>query len=237
MADINETIAVLLQKTEANGASEAEAEGAMRLAKKLMSKHGVTLEDIYQKTDAAVDFATMRMSFARTKSLLDKFLAADIAKFCDCEAVANRHRIDGKIYWEVVFFGYRVDVELANYIYKVCGAALDGEWDKYKVTLPSGDRAKRRVTFMLGMIDRLTERLEVVEEETPKTGTDLIVLKNQLVTVAFETSFPGAKASNAVVKYNDDHRVYADGYAAGDNVRFNREVGQPRSSGRITVQE
>lgn len=233
MTDINETIAVLLQKTEANGASEAEAEGAMRLAKKLMEKHGVKLEDIVNKTDAAVDFATMRMSFARTKSLLDKFLAADIAKFCDCEAVANRQRINGKIYWEVVFFGYRVDVELANYIYKVCSSALDGEWDKYKVTLPRGSRAKRRVTFLLGMIDRLVERLEVVEEESPKTGTDLIVLKNQLVTMAFESAFPGAKESFAVVKYNDDQRVYTDGYAAGDTVRFHREMEHPRGKALI----
>jgi hypothetical protein len=233
---IRAKISALLKKTESNGATEAEASAAMAIAAKLMSEHGVTMNDIKDNTETARDFTKMRVNEgSKNLSVIDKFVAVAIASYTDTK-VWNSKEFDGfkfgkkntkaKYVSRVMFYGYSVDVELANYIYKICSSAVDTEWLKYSRTIPAGVRAKARITFQLGMAMRLRERLltmkKTIIEET--NGRELVVLKKELVETAFKNENADLKKNRMAKTSYRPGQVFEDGKKAGDAVRFNREV-------------
>lgn len=230
-------IAALLKKTEANGASEAEAATAMGVASKLMAEYGVTLNDIHENNATARDFIKRRFNEgSKNLSVIDKFVAVAISVYTDTKAW-NSKEFDGfkagvkkaKVKYEsnLMFYGYSVDVELAYYIYKICESAVDTEWKKFSVSLPKGARGAARITFQLGMALRLRDRLVSMKqtnvEET--NGKSLVVLKSQMVKAAFEEEINPKfkKTNNQGVKYLKN-QVFNAGKEAGDRVQFNRVV-------------
>lgn len=234
---IRAKISALLKKTEANGASEAEANSAMAIASKLMAEHGVTINDIKENTAAARDFTKRKVNpGAKNLSVVDKFVATAIGVYTDTK-VWNAKGFDGfkmgktkmkpKFSSSLMFYGYSVDVELAEYIYKICDSAVETEWKKFSRTVPAGTRAKARVTFQLGMTLRLRDRLLEMKNTNVKesNGNALVVLKKQLVETAFKNDVNSkpSNAGTATVKYTPGNAFEA-GKKAGDSVRFNREV-------------
>lgn len=234
---IRAKISALLKKTEANGASESEAAAAMAIASKLMAEHGVTMSDIKENTAAARDFSKRHVNKgAKNLSVVDKFVATAIATYTDTK-VWNSKGFDGfkmgktkmkaKYSSNLMFYGYSVDVELAEYIYKICDSAVETEWKKFSRTVPAGSRAKARVTFQLGMALRLRDRL--LEMKTTNiqesNGTALVVLKKQLVETSFKNDMNMKldKGGTAKVTYRPG-KTFEAGKNAAENVRFNREV-------------
>lgn len=227
-------IAALLSKTEANGASEAEAATAMNVAAKLMAEYGVTLNDIRDNNAAARDFIKRHFNAgSKNLSVVDKFVAMAISVYTDTK-VWNSKEFDGlkagsaaKYKSNLMFYGYSVDVELAYYIYKICDSAVENEWKKFSVSLPKGARGGARITFQLGMALRLRDRLISMKrtnvEET--NGTSLVVIKSQMVNAAFEEEINPKfkKSNNQGVKYRKN-QVFEAGKKAGDSVQFNRAV-------------
>lgn len=226
---IHDKIAALLARSESRGNTEAEAEEAMRTARKLMRKHGITAEDVANRSDACLDFAERTVRTGTELSILEKILLRPIAEFTETRFYAVQ-KPDSDIF-DIRFFGYRVDTELADYVYMQCKQSVNAEWHKYKVRLPKGDQAKARFTFTAGMALRLKERLEELTQKDESTGTDLIVLKNQLVLAAMQATGKTPKQENMVVKYDPSVPAFYDGHAAGDSVRFHREVADPASRG------
>lgn len=234
---IRAKISALLKKTEANGASEAEANSAMAIASKLMAEHGVTINDIKENTAAARDFTKRKVNpGAKNLSVVDKFVATAIGIYTDTK-VWNSKGFDGfkmgktkmkvKYTSNIMFYGYSVDVELAEYIYKICDLAVETEWKKFSRTVPAGTRAKARVTFQLGMTLRLRDRLLEMKNANVKesNGNALVVLKKQLVESSFKNDVTSklSSAGTAKVKYTPG-QAFDAGKKAADGVRFNREV-------------
>jgi hypothetical protein len=234
---IRAKISALMKKTEANGASEAEAASAMTIASKLMAEHGVTLADIKENTAAARDFSRRHVNEgAKNLSVVDKFVAVAIAGYTDTK-VWNSKGFDGfkmgkknskpKYTSNIMFYGYSVDVELAEYIYKICDAAVELEWKKFSRTVAAGARAKARTTFQLGMSIRLRDRLIDMKKVNidESNGKSLVVLKNQLVETSFKNDVTAnlGKGGGASVTYRKGSAFEA-GKKAAESVRFNREV-------------
>jgi hypothetical protein len=234
---IRDKISALLKKTKANGATEAEAAAAMAIASKLMNEHGVTLADIKENTAAARDFSKIHVNKgAKNLSIVDKFVATAIARYTDTK-VWNSREFDGfkkgkkqtkvKYAAHLMFYGYSVDVELAEYIYKICDIAIETEWKKFSMTVAPGSRAKARISFQLGMATRLRDRLnEMKKQNTEETnGASLIILKTQLVETSFKEEITKdlSKSTTTVVKYRPGSAFEA-GKQAAETVRFNREV-------------
>jgi len=232
-------IAALVAKTTANGASEAEAVNAMAIAEKLMREHGVTLEDIKNDTEAAHDFIKRKFNSGVKLTIMDKFVASAIGRYTDCK-VWNGVQYGGsvrtprsktgykaKYMANVMFFGYTVDVELAEYIYKTCESAMETEWKRFSALLCVGSRKEERKNFMLGMALRLKDRLDYMKvqniENSGSTGTELMVLKSQLVAAAAKKEHGKLNNRKPVTTYRDND-AFGAGQAAADNVRFNREV-------------
>ena len=83
---------------------------------------------------------------------------------------------------------------------------------------------KARTAFQVGIALRLKERLIDLMNKDESTGTDLIVLKNQLVVAAFAAA-GASKQETMVVEYDPSVQAFHDGIEAGDSVKFHREVG------------
>lgn len=233
-------IAALLKKTEANGASESEASAAMAIASKLMAEHGVTLEDIKSNSKAAHDFIKRRFNDGKKLSTLDTIVSTAIARYTDTK-VWNSKEFAGfkqgrtskgnhrtKTESNLMFYGYAVDVELAEYIYKVCDIAMESEWNRFAIRVPQGSRKQVRSSFMIGMAVRLRDRLKEMKNETTihTNSTDLVILKGQLVEAAAKEELKlnlksGYASSNPK---NFSMNAFDAGKKAGDLVRFNREV-------------
>lgn len=233
-------IEALLKKTEANGASEHEAQFAMLKAQQLMEEHGISLEDLSHGVKQS-DFIRRKFSDGKKLSILDRYVAASIARYTDTKVwndlefagYKNGRTVNGKrrinTTSNLTFYGFAVDVELAHYIYKVCDAAMETEWKTFSVGLPTGQRKAARSSFMLGMAVRLRTRLTDLKQQNVQKTSDrnqLVVLKNQLVERAAKEELnlghmkKGYSSSPSVVNGN----AYYAGQEAADRVRFNREV-------------
>lgn len=228
--NIRKKITALLKKNEENGSTEDEAIAAMAFAKKLMEEHGITLDDIKNNNEAATDFDEKTVTDSR-KNLheVDLYgILVNIAKFTD----THTHIVRGKNGANVYFFGYRSDIELAEYLREVCKRALETEWTKYvQNNYIQGHKRTARKSFMIGMSVRVSQRLKDMKEEyiNETTGTELVVLKNQLVTKAFADKNMKLKSANRTTFRKDNN--YNSGYKAGDNVQLSKSMAKNVSTG------
>lgn len=236
---IRTKIAALLAKNTANGATEAEAEMAMARAQQMMDEYGVTIDDITSQNVKTTDFILRRFNDGIKLSVLDSYVASAIGRYTDTK-VWNDLRFTGwksgrtkngkarrKTSSNLMFYGFAVDVELAEYIYKMCENAMETEWKIFSGALPVGARKTARKSFMIGMGVRLRERLDALKAQNVakvETRGQLVVIKRELVERAARDELDIGK-----LKYSgSSSKVYADafaaGKAAGEKVRFNREV-------------
>ena len=229
--NVRTKIAALMSKTKANGATEAEANAAMAIASKLMAEYGVTLESLKQNPSSKQDFTLRRFNDGVNLSVLDKFVATAIAKYTDTKAWNELKPMYSdykrKTEANVMFYGYSVDVELAEYIYNVCKYAMETEWKKYSIKLPKGYRKAARTSFMLGMAVRLRDRLIELKAENVahSGGSALVVVKTDLIekSIREDLKVGDLKGSNSSTRYRSG-RAFNDGKEAGNRVKFNRSV-------------
>lgn len=228
---ISKKISALLEKNSENGATEDEANAAMKIATKLMTEHGITMEDIQKNTAAANDFQEKIINENRKKlHEVDLYgILNAIAKFTDTHVhIERKVKVNSSVY----FFGYRSDIELAEYLREVCKRALETEWNKYVMNnVLDGHKRTHRKNFMIGMSQRISERLrDMKQEHTDETkGTQLVVVKNQLVTKAFAEKNIKLKKPQSTTFTMDDS--YGAGKLAGNNVSLNKSMADRVSKG------
>jgi hypothetical protein len=238
---IKEKIMSLMSKTTENGASEAEANSAMIIAIKLSEQYGINMENIKQRTVSGEFVLRKFNEGAKNLSVVAKNLPWSIAYFTDTKTFVSTSqtgrgggfkRAKKKTEKSAMFYGYSVDVELAEYIYKVCERAVHQEWLNFAKRGVVGERAHKRVDFQVGMCLRLCERLEALKKSnTAKTnGTELVLLKTEIIQRAFEENVAKelAPAKESVTKYKDSF-AYIAGMMAADSVDFMKQMesGEP----------
>lgn len=224
---IKAKIAALLSKNAANGASEAEAMAAFKIAQKLMLEHGVTEADIMENNSAAKDFLREVLRDGR-KNLheCDIYCAMSIAEFCDVKVWQSKE-YRGNIKTGVVlnYFGYSADVETAKYIREIVFRAMEWEWAKYSNSLTNvGHKRSIRKSFLVGMANRINQRLRDLKSETRASGgTSLIILKNQMVTEEYVRQVNIHLKKGAATKITiKDSGAYVAGQNAGNRVSLSR---------------
>ena len=222
ISKISEKITALLKRNTTNGASEAEAIAAMGHASRLMEEHGITLEDIRKGTIESTDFIQKHVNEGEKQlNVFDKLVCPAIARYTDTKVWNDKATRNVS---KLMFFGYRVDVELAEYIREVCERAAVTEWKKFSRDLPVGSRHAQRKSFLAGMAIRLSDRLvELKTENIQKNdGRQLVVVKTDLVRRAFEEK-KMRMSSGGAIRYSANN-AFSAGKAAAENVRFNRAV-------------
>ena len=239
--DLLNRMRALSAKTVANGCTEAEAASAADLLGRLLDRYGFDLSDLEAKKEPI----TEKTVFGDNKRLGEIVWAIKaIGEYCDVVAWQTSQKAMGQMRECLKFFGRESDCEGATYLTHLCYTALKSGWDDYmknNITLPdarttqqrwnnSNALQKMRISFQRGMAMRLASRLNVMKTErnartdqaTGKTGYDLVVVKNQVVTEAFAKT--GIKLNTSKTRKAADAHMNA-GWEAGANVPLNPGIG------------
>lgn len=224
--DIHEKILQLRKIVPENGATEAEAITALELANKLMSKYGVTEEEL-----RGVEFKRDMKSGSYTDGIkqqdaASKLCSTTIAAFCEVQC-----------WWEVrssstKFFGLNGDVEMAEFLMILISRSVKRSWKDFLIA-GEFDRSvshhKRYWSFHYGFGDRINKKLrEMIDARQPKTGatgTDLVIMKSDLILRAMSEMLPNLdlrETSSRATKLNGSD--YLRGQLAGDKVNLNRPI-------------
>lgn len=229
----------LAAMTTERGASEAEATRAAELLAKMMSEHNIGRDEIQLKLDAqgciTDGLAMMEASYAEWKGL-----PGAISALFECRAFFDRKMEDPLDLGELQpiiylqFFGFPADVIAATALLGICVTAVNTESSAWKPTVGTRRTNARVQDFRLGMIHRLTQRIqELAKPPVQATGTGLIVLKNQLVRDAMRQAHPDLGHAGAGLRPRDA-ASYAAGQSAGDRISIARHhlTGQRQLPGR-----
>lgn len=196
-----------------------------------MSDYGITIEDV--KNSKKEDFnETIVNEGRRNLHEVDLYgVSKEIANFTDTEVYSMKK--EGKRV--IVFFGYENDISLAEYLRDVCQRAMETEWKKYsKNNQLSGHKRTHRKNFLIGMSNRICERLQEIKNQhiNETTGTELVVAKSQFVKEALKEKNIIIKNKSKKTYYNSDESFSA-GNDAGKNVNLNNPIEQTKNTEAI----
>jgi hypothetical protein len=205
-----------LQKmTQANDCSEAEAAFAAERIAAIMAEHQLTQDELSLKEDAAHCVMDDFLLFGQ--SVGDWYIIQQsIARLYVCKAWQRSVRLEeipelgfSHPVRPFRFYGLPYDVVACISTMSICYTAVATECEKQK---------RKAHDFGFGMITRLAQRIDELKPKF-KTGTGLMVLKDQLVTDAFAKE--GIRLRTTHAKARDvDQAAFAKGFAAGDHVNI-----------------
>ncbi len=223
-------IRALQAKTVQNGCTEAEAYAAADLAARLIDKFGFEESD-FEAPDLELSQDTSFTGDLILGGVL--YTCPALFEYCDVRGFTTKM---GKKR-TLTIFGKDTDVLLCRYLLDVFSAAIAYEWAEYLRAVPKAGRiagnSKLRKSFKLGMGTRISERLREMksvrnartdEGGSGRTGKDLVVVKDALVTEAFSKKYPhlrpGRKTHSEV-----SYAAYAAGLEAGNRVQIMTGIG------------
>lgn len=187
-------IKALLNRTIENGASLFEAETALNKATKLISKHHISEFEL-KNCSTKENCEEIKIKFTRRSNHI-KDLFSEVAKTFECEYCYTSSY--------GIFFGYKTDLTIAEYIFNFCIETLENEIKQYKKTLDYKDDievfAPNQVinSFIGGFVNQISKKLKNLKQEKEKTvemstGTNLICLKSQAVAKSFNLAHNDVK--------------------------------------------
>jgi hypothetical protein len=226
--ELLDKIAALLEMTEKNGCTEAEAENAADKAQVLMDKYGLSISDLKaaSPTDICGSEAT---HLGKRRAHEVQYCCYMIATFTQTMSWFRRSSTEIHIH----FFGIKNDVSIATYLFKTIRQAMDFEWSAWchanrDFTYSSPQTARKQ--FMTGMASRINTRLKTLVNERAahaSEGNDcraLVVLKDQIVTKAFSELNLKFRTSRRRSRTDRTTAAFAAGSAAGARVSFNQTL-------------
>jgi hypothetical protein len=258
-ASILARMKALSQRTTANGCTEAEALHATQKLGELADRYGFSMEDVAETEREPIGEETW---FADSKQLGPvSSCALAIAAFCDCKVWCSWRYVEmmGETMQHVVYFGRESDGMIATYLTHLFHTAIKNSWAEFCAAHSGKDMRPRRKSFMVGMTNRISERLydmkaarnvrvyepeedaaeasgqESVAEATGKsrkTGNDLAVVKNAEVEAAFALLGMRLKVTRGR-KFKSNYEAYAAGREAGDRVGIHAGITHGSSQARI----
>lgn len=217
--DIKARILKLSRMTVENGCSEQEALSAAQKMAKLLDENGLAMSDLkaYENKTSKPDLEQGVYEDGRKNRHEINFCINAIAKFFDCVAYSSKNPFTKETSYK--FFGFAADVAAAIELTKAIAQAMESDYDRWYVAnksqYPHDHGRTLRKSFMIGFAQRIIERLkEFKSNRNVSTGTALIVLKNQIVTQAFEEANSNVTFKKSTTKYNPNG-AHAAGYEAG----------------------
>ena len=218
---ILERIQKLSERTTDRGFTENEAMVAAGMLAKMLAEHGLSMSDIQIRERD--DCEQGEIATGRKRDHEIRYCLLAIANFTDCRSWRSR-RHDGSHY---VFFGFPEDVMAAKSLYHTIFNAMQAESVRFARENPGRGKAGGH-SFRLGMASRVAKRLNEMKREQDtetkaETGRELVVVKAQVVSKAFDSLGirlgSGSRGSGA-----RDGAAYQAGQAAGSRVSFSKSL-------------
>ena len=228
----------LMEKTVANGCTEAEATAAARLAGDMLNKYQLSLSDIKIREEACKQ-ADIRTSTKDGGPMFWIILA--IANYTDTKSWRSTGA--GPLGTAMFrYFGLETDVIVANYLHEMIERAMLYAWEDHRKALDgyttmTGPRKNAiKNGFHAGFANRMSARLDEMKKaqrqsNMESTGRDLVVVKGAIVDEEFAKlglRFKDSKQRNIKMSAS----AYVAGSAAADKVALNPGVKGERT-GRL----
>jgi hypothetical protein len=226
MADRNaiiEKIKALLNKTTANGATEAEMMSALDKASAMMDAYDITDADVQDAKDEPA------MLHADPPDLKDPHkikwrLSYAVGDFCGVQIYRSRRETGLKCIGmpsDVQFAMWLLDT-LADFVFEELMAHLIG---------CLAPRSERRIiirSFTVACCDRISDRLLalVKRSEAARTsnGRELVIVKDAAIKAFMKDNNIRLRTCSGYSPSNVDAAAQAAGHAAGDRASFGRPV-------------
>jgi len=178
----------LMKRTRENGASEAEVESAMAVARKLMDEHNVAMEEVLGRQvaggQATIEVTEEEVRSTTTVRIFERYLMDVVCGICD---VKWFQRVDRQKFGKTTklthyfFYGMKQDVFAAKLLFlellitvRVMAVA--------KIGSGGGKLQMRRNTycdgFCAGLSCKASQLKEQSRRDTPTTGTSLVLRKD-----------------------------------------------------------
>lgn len=226
--------ASLMAKANDPAASEAEANLCMQKAMDLMSKYGLTLDDI--TGDQAEQIASSRTPWVSGRPGGAMFYVQNaIAAFTNTR-VSFRGTVSRGTSME--YHGYGAERDLAVWLHAHILNAIKVQSAAYNPAARSASiRARDRKSFAIYMARRIAARLyalaETLDDEGRGTGTEVMVIKNQKL----DEHFNDLGLQTAINRKQKLYREGADaGIKAGDQISLHRPISERSGPLQITAQ-
>lgn len=230
---IIEKIRNLRAKAADAAATEAEAEQAAAMAARLLAKYDINECDLQQTDSSNRGTVGAYQTHKNSLHVTLVYCAIGIAELTETKAYKTGGRLN--------FVGTGPDVEMGLYLAEMIRGAADRAWKTYRINTMQGARSasdmnRRRRSFLMGFGVRLNERLKELAEERKAsrgTGTDLVVVKDEIIKSVLEQAGIKLRAARArSSRVNSDS--FGAGRAAGGQVNLNRPLkGGGAGSARI----
>jgi hypothetical protein len=220
----------LMEKTVANGCTEAEATAAAQAASNLLNKYQMSLTDIKIKGEECVDFGIN--TGVKDGGPMNAVCVA-IAYFTDTKVRVMYGAGPLKTATHQ-FFGLETDTIVAGYIYDIIFRAMLYGWEDYRVgyegytQLPGSMKGKVKNGYQRGFATRISQKLREMKDAQRKdnihsSGRDLVVVKGAVVDEEYaklNLKLKHAKAKNTAV----DHAAYYAGLNDAEKLALNPGV-------------
>ncbi len=225
-------IQALLNKTTANGASEAEAMAAAEKARELMDRYQIEAGSAGLEKEGTFKVSIKRGHY-KTLAVKDR-IAYAVAQFCDSKVWLTKSSD------ECHFFGLKSDAEFAGWLIQSLAAFVGNGALAYIAGQPRMEARPRweaEKAFVLGACVRISERLIQLAAERQKSrdgsgdGRSLVVVKNAIVTREFAKLDVKLRSAGRSKTRAADGGAFKAGRAAGDNASFGRPV---NGGGRVS---
>lgn len=219
----------LQERTTENGCTEAEAMEAAAKIGALLADFDLELTEVMARDTSnmvSVDVYAPDYSMAG--------VITGIGRLCALVTYSK----SGATVATYTLYGHKHDTELAVYLYEVCAEACETGWVAYMNQ--HGYSAKARDSYRLGFGGRVSARMRQMREQLDReaaeraaaaasngTGTNLVLLKNQIVEAEFEKT--GVRLTYTKGPKIHNTGAYHSGAAHGSTVNLNRPVSGPAS--------
>lgn len=175
-------IHALTQKTVAKGCTEQEALLAATKVNQLLIQFDLSLDDVADINDGGLGALMKKYGKASTKvRRKPHFHETQYAWKAIGRFTNTRVYYQGDL---LVYFGSKLDGELAFYFVDLVCNAGEAEWKAYKRTVVSDIHVRSlRKAFFAGFANRIVERLDALtlSRQTATAGNALVVVRNQLI--------------------------------------------------------
>jgi hypothetical protein len=225
-------IRALMAKTTDNGCTEAEAREAARKVDELMASYEIDLDEVSMRRQEIVE---IELANVGQHTIIHACTA--IANFTDCRVWLKRNT-------QVVYFGFQVDTEIAEYLTHLFRRAIDREAATYILFNQEWEDATSRSqsemlrSFGMGMAGRLGERLRELKSKRDfgvrAAGNALVVMKMPFVNEAFRKLELHLKKPRGQQSARNS-AAYSAGQASAARVAINQGVSDraSRQAGRL----
>jgi len=218
----------LLQKTVENGCTESEAMTAMAIAGRLMDTYQLNMSDIQIREEKCVQDRVQSPTRNRDSGVDGCMLA--LARYCDLKIWFSSGRTES----HYGIFGLSQDVELFKYLYDIISNTVDLETKKFKksdIYIQSTNRRGATTSFRKGFSSGISSKLTQMKNEREqevreqrRTGTDLVVIKNEIIEEEFANTGITLRKKYSYNRNAGNYGARQQGYKKGLNTNLNRGV-------------